>query len=233
MYFFVGWHYVKQGYGMLMLDAALKRKFYSASEKRIFLVNAYAAWIFAWSLADWRPRGSVLFGVEPYSIGVPDQLVFVLAAVAGLSFIAASAVLCRRAFLSKEAIAWNGVIAYGVSLYLWMLPSSSMISFLVIPGAHSLQYLAVVARYQLNRLKTEAGDSLWPVTRFFLKSAVLGLAGFWAIPLVLDALIPHHEQIGALAFLPAAWIFINIHHYFIDNVMWRAENPDVRQYLFH
>src|SRR5690242_6313481 len=30
---FVGWHYVKQGYGMLMVDAVLKRKFFKDPEK--------------------------------------------------------------------------------------------------------------------------------------------------------------------------------------------------------
>jgi hypothetical protein len=28
------------------------------------------------------------------------------------------------------------------------------------------------------------------------------------------------------------WIFINVHHYFLDNVMWRRENPDTGKYLF-
>ena len=30
MFFLVGWHYVKQGYGMAMLDAVLKKRFYNA-----------------------------------------------------------------------------------------------------------------------------------------------------------------------------------------------------------
>jgi hypothetical protein len=28
------------------------------------------------------------------------------------------------------------------------------------------------------------------------------------------------------------YIFINIHHYFLDNVMWRRGNPDVQQHIF-
>jgi hypothetical protein len=26
-------------------------------------------------------------------------------------------------------------------------------------------------------------------------------------------------------------LFINIHHYFIDNVLWRFRDPEVREYL--
>ena len=33
-------------------------------------------------------------------------------------------------------------------------------------------------------------------------------------------------------FLFTVWIFINVHHYFLDSVMWRRENPDTRLYLF-
>ncbi|TIP55617.1 MAG: hypothetical protein E5X68_35700, partial [Mesorhizobium sp.] len=45
MFFFVGWHYVKQGYGMLMVDAVLKRKFFDDRDKKVLLVNSYAVWI--------------------------------------------------------------------------------------------------------------------------------------------------------------------------------------------
>ena len=33
-------------------------------------------------------------------------------------------------------------------------------------------------------------------------------------------------------FLFIGWTFINIHHYFIDNVIWRRDNPEARRYLF-
>jgi hypothetical protein len=48
MTFLVGWHYVKQGYGMLMVDAVLKRNFFSAEEKKILVFNSYACWLATW-----------------------------------------------------------------------------------------------------------------------------------------------------------------------------------------
>ena len=36
----------------------------------------------------------------------------------------------------------------------------------------------------------------------------------------------------AYAFLLAAWIFINVHHYFLDSVVWRKGNPETGRYLF-
>jgi hypothetical protein len=38
--------------------------------------------------------------------------------------------------------------------------------------------------------------------------------------------------LGSTLFLFTFWIFINIHHYFLDNVMWRRGNPEVSKYLF-
>lgn len=33
-------------------------------------------------------------------------------------------------------------------------------------------------------------------------------------------------------FMIAILIFINVHHYFIDNVLWRFKNKEVRDLLF-
>ena len=37
---------------------------------------------------------------------------------------------------------------------------------------------------------------------------------------------------GATLFLFIGWTFINIHHYFIDNVIWRCDTPEARRYPF-
>jgi hypothetical protein len=55
----------------------------------------------------------------------------------------------------------------------------------------------------------------------------------WLLPKYLDA----HQIIDPVLFGPtvamfAVTVFINIHHYFIDNVIWRGTNPDMRKYLF-
>ena len=39
MGFSVGWHYVKQAYGMAMVDAALKRRYLPDSDKKVLLVT--------------------------------------------------------------------------------------------------------------------------------------------------------------------------------------------------
>lgn len=39
MAFFVGWHYVKQGYGMLIVDGVMRQQFFTPIERRVMLTK--------------------------------------------------------------------------------------------------------------------------------------------------------------------------------------------------
>lgn len=65
---------------------------------------------------------------------------------------------------------------------------------------------------------------------FVLVGLVLGILIFWGAPLLLEALVAHPHTAGWIC-LFAVWVFVNVHHYFIDNVIWRSQNPETRQYL--
>ena len=68
---------------------------------------------------------------------------------------------------------------------------------------------------------------------FVLVGIAMGFFGFWWVPLYLDSVVPYdRETFGGHMFLFMFWVFINVHHYFLDNVMWRRENPDTSRYLF-
>jgi hypothetical protein len=246
---FVGWHYVKQGYGMLMVDAALKRKFFKPPEKRVFLVNSYLVWIFAWLSINDTVSRQQLWGLEYYTFEVPAPIVigFGLASLAGA--LVSLFILVSR-WRAGAGVAWNGVLAYAVSLYLWILfVQIDPLWLLVVPALHSLQYLTVVARYELNYEKGKDDALAPPATplverifgsRYYLGMAifagtglVLGYLGFWGVPQLLDRVVPYDKAaFGGTMFLFVFWIFINVHHYFLDNVMWRRENPDTKKYLF-
>ena len=48
----------------------------------------------------------------------------------------------------------------------------------------------------------------------------------------MQLLSPAAQVLGSSLFFFIVLIFINVHHYFLDNVMWRRGNPEVAKYLF-
>ena len=249
MALFVGWHYVKQGYGMLMVDAALKRKFFKTPEKRVFLVNSYIVWIFAWLSINDTVSRQELWGLQYYTFEVPAPMVIATGLTALAGGLLSLWILLSR-WRAGAGLPLNGVLAYLVSLYLWILfVQIDPLWLLVVPALHSLQYLTVVARYELNYEKDKGGALEPPTlslverifgTRYYEGMALfaatgllLGYLGFWGLPKFLDAIVPYDRSaFGGTMFLFVFWIFINVHHYFLDNVMWRRENPDTKKYLF-
>ncbi|NIA71019.1 hypothetical protein HBA54_20680 [Pelagibius litoralis] len=252
MLFLVGWHYVKQGYGMLVVCSVLKRQFFSEAEKKVLLINAYAVWLADWMVANWAVRAHDIWGLAYYTFELPEQLVILAMAVGVGSTAAMLWMLARKWWGEGRRLPINGTIAYLTTLYAWLLLNVDPLFLLVIPACHSLQYLVVVWRYQLNadrdraeRAKTAGAPGTerafgWFATRpalrfsgFLAVGIVLGYLGFWGLPDLLSAAVAVDEAVfGPTLFLFLCWLFINIHHYCLDNVMWRRGNPDTGRYLF-
>ena len=73
---------------------------------------------------------------------------------------------------------------------------------------------------------------VWGVGGYLVVSGVFGVLGFFTIPNFLDAQFSQASHgLGVTSFAFAAYVFINIHHYFIDSVIWRGADPDLSQYL--
>lgn len=237
----VGWHYVKQGFGMAMMDAALKRNYFKPAVRQALLINAYACWAAAWTLANNSPLAKGLFGVAGIAIHVPPTLTLVVCLVAAVTTVWCGLALFRSTQewhargLSWQQCPWAGVLAYVISIYVWTVFVGLEPAFLlVVPFFHSLQYLTVVSRYKLNEAQFSSSTPS-SLKTFVVVACVLGAVGFWMIPGALDFMrtgeLPLWGEAAALA-TACAWLFINVHHYLIDNVLWRQGNPKVKQFLF-
>jgi len=238
MFFLVGWHYVKQGYGILIVDSVQKRALFSDRAKTIFRLNGYACWMVAWlALNHALAKATPYLGLVYYSFPVPTLLYDVAIAAASLSTLAALAMFADAWRHGKNGLPWNGVIAYLTTLYLWLVfVHINPLVLIVVPTFHSLQYLAVVWRYQLNEgaaRKLPAAGVWRNLAVFVIIGMVLGYLGFAGVPRLLDEVLSYDKHLfGPSLCVFVAYIFINVHHYFLDNVMWRRGNPDVQQYIF-
>jgi hypothetical protein len=249
----VGWHYVKQGYGILMVDAAKKRRFFQETEKRIFRVNGYVVWLLAWLVGNRAFSQQEMLNLHYYTFETP---VVVLVAVSGLAVATGTMTvisLMRCWWSNGGSLPYNGIFAYVASLYFWFLFMRMGIDpvwLMVVPALHSLQYLLIVWRYQIGYEKDRPGgnESLFSfvsvkfagkkyqlnLAMFILLGVIIGAVGFWVMPTLLKVVVPYDtETFGPSMFMFIFFIFINVHHFFMDNVMWRRDNPDVRKYLFN
>jgi hypothetical protein len=103
--------------------------------------------------------------------------------------------------------------------------------------AHALQYLAFPIRVEINRSSAAPAQSSGRVA---MHMAVYS-AGLLAVSYVVAQIVPatamsvvadvFGEEPGRVAPM-LILMFINIHHYFTDGVIWHISNPEVRKELF-
>jgi hypothetical protein len=113
----------------------------------------------------------------------------------------------------------------------------------MVPALHSVQYLYFVWLLKGNEAREREGPPWFEVSArvrlgILAASAVLlGWVLFHVAPAALDdILVPRHPRsseaaLGPTPYFAAIFAFVNIHHYFMDYVIWRRENPQTR-YLF-
>ncbi len=246
MAFTSGWHYAKQGYGVIAVLSAIRRIYYSEIEKRLLLLNGYVVWIYSWMALNKTLHEETFYGVKFFTVDLPPMLLTIGAVAAALTTAAVVAAFAVRILLRKQKVSWNGVVGYACALYLWLLAFHYDLIFAVfIPAFHSLQYLLFTWRYQLNKVSAEVGEAneakllklprpaLVSFAKFVGWGVVLGWIGFLGLPSLFHASFsPDPAVFGPAVFVFIFVIWINIHHYFIDNVIWRRDNEDVRKYLF-
>lgn len=249
MVFLVGWHYVKQGYGILIVESVMKRRFFNETEKTWFRYNGLAVWWFSWIYFNIAIHESDLYGLKYYTIGLPHWLAWLAGAVMAATTLTVIGLAARKALRDGGRLPWNGLSAYVTASYvslavLYVAP----VLVIPIPIYHSLQYNAVVWRYQLNKQHARHGDALafslfggavrmsraaFRVVRFVVTGMIAGAAAFYVVPYILALGVPvDRETFGGGMWLFVFLIFINVHHFFLDNVMWRKENPDIKEHLF-
>jgi hypothetical protein len=240
MFFLVGWHYVKQGFGMLNVVSARHGVRYSASERRVLLAHCFSAWAFAWahpslSAIDVEEKG-VVYRALPH----PALLEGLAGAVLVASSLALAVTLFRK-WRREGRLSLYPLTAFLVTIWLWTIFTSvDPLLVYVIPALHSVQYLYFVwllRRNQASAAEVEFGP---PVRERLLLLAVgalaLGALQFHLLPDLLDSarlLIPKHAplDLGATPWFAALFAFVNIHHYLMDAVIWRRENPET-SYLY-
>lgn len=244
MFFLVGWHYVKQGFGVLMVLSARRGAFFSAIERNVVLFHAFAGWAYAWSSpAEPGGRQFVEKGVVYTALAHPPGLELATGIAFAASTVALAVVIGRKIVVEKKVPPLAPLTGFLVTIWLWTVYSGiDPLMAYVIPGLHSIQYLYFVWLLRKNQARAEEGPPAFgrpvAVRLGILAASALGLGWvlFHGAPTFFDDLFaartnPDPDALGSMGPTPyfaAIFAFVNIHHYFMDHVIWRRENPDTR-----
>ncbi|NUN15923.1 MAG: hypothetical protein HUU55_20040, partial [Myxococcales bacterium] len=173
-------------------------------------------------------------GVPYYGFAFPNWFHPVAMTLCGIAlFGAAYAVIIRTRLHQGQWPSLNMLIA-PVAFFAWYFPGIYHAEFatMIVPFFHSLQYLAFIQKVERGRLLDKHPRSIQlRGTLLALGLAVTGFLAFEWIPNSVDVKANSIQTMNGWFFFVCTWLFINIHHYFIDNVIWRFKNPHIRRYL--
>jgi len=226
---YLAWHYTGQVWGMMASYAYLAGQKFEAREKLLvrtslrILLAWHVTWFLYTQLRD--PRA-----VRPaYLLVSAGTLVAFALGVVGLWRMRrrTGTLPPARALVAWLAIfVWYAMIARDPRAIFW------------VQIAHALQYLAFPLRVEMNR--TSAGDAGRRAGRVAAHMALYGGA-LLAVSVLVARVVPGQamgvvgsvfgEEPGRVAPI-LILMFINIHHYFTDGVIWKIGDPEVRHDLF-
>lgn len=232
MFFTVGWHYIKQTFGCMMVFGSFHNYRLSKFQRRCLLALLYAM-VTANLLAAHvgPPTIRYFYGIRLFSLGLPmafsllNQIVVLGLAVAFVYF------AIWRKWQTEGQLPPMTFVVPLVALSVWWLPIAKTPEFfLIVPFFHSLQYLPFAFKYERRRNESR---NRRPGTGTFqiLFAIALGYCAFEVVPYFLNENHSTGELKNVMFFVIAAHVFINIHHYFIDNVVWKFHQPEVQEYI--
>jgi hypothetical protein len=246
MFALVGWHYVKQGFGVLTVLSGRRGVRFAPNERRVLLAHAFAGWAYAWASPATAVSAMEEKGVVYLALAHPRTFELAAGAAFALSSVALLAMLVVKARRERRLPPAAPLVGFLASIWAWSVFSSlDPLMIYVIPALHSIQYLYFVWLLKRNEAReAEAAPHFGRPTQqkllvLALSAVGLGVLVFHAGPTLLDAahwLVPARAReplhpLGPTPWFSAVFALVNIHHYLMDTVLWRRENPATR-YLY-
>jgi hypothetical protein len=244
MFLLVGWHYVKQGFGVMVVLAARRGVRFRPRERQAILAHCFAGWAYAWASpadpgTEVEEKGVVYVTIaHAHWLERATQIVFL-----GTALLLLWTLVKKRRRDGRLPLI-TPLTALLSSIWSWSIYSSiDPLVVYVIPALHSVQYIYFVWLLRGNEAREREGppwfETSAPVRLGSLALSALGLGWvlFHGAPAALDGtLVPRRGRffdaaLGATPYFAAIYTFVNIHHFFMDSVIWRRDNPKTR-YLF-
>jgi hypothetical protein len=232
MIFTVGWHYTKQVFGCMMVYAYFDRYRFSPRQRTITKYALLSIWWLNFAQGNVAGAQSNFSQFKYYSFDLPDILVPITSLIVAAGVLLVAYDVFWKNYTERGELPSVNMVVPFLALYVWWLPITRQYEFyfLLTPFFHSLQYLAFVYKMEDTRLRGLKN----PEVRGTILAFGIVLAGWLAfefVPNEIDTALGTFNAWQMFFFFTAAMLFINIHHYFIDNVLWRFRDPEIQKYL--
>jgi len=232
MIFTVGWHYTKQVFGCMMVYAYFDRYKFSPRQRTITKYALLSIWWLNFAQGNVAGAQSNFSQFKYYSFDLPDILVPITSLIVAAGVLLVAYDVFWKNYKERGELPSVNMVVPFLALYVWWLPITRQYEFyfLLTPFFHSLQYLAFVYKMEDTRLRGLKN----PEVRGTILAFGIVLAGWLAfefVPNEIDTALGTFNAWQMFFFFTAAMLFINIHHYFIDNVLWRFKDPEIQKYL--
>jgi hypothetical protein len=222
---FLGWHYMGQSWGATACFAFLSDLRMNSRERRLIRSGFHALFIYhvAWA---YDSMGFVqgVFAEEEAGKYLMEAVmsicrlgVFVTFALGLLGF--------RELSQREEKRIPVRVWLPWVATFSWyVMVDVHPASFFLLQAFHAFQYLMFPVRVEINEY-TNPRHRWRHLFFYYIALVLVGLVAFeWSdLFSASDAMLP---------VATATMMVINLHHYFIDAVIWKIRDPKVRQSLF-
>jgi hypothetical protein len=239
MFLLVGWHYVKQGFGVMTVLSARRGVRFLPRERLAILAHCYAGWAYAWA-SPYDPgkeveEKGVVYTTNAHPLGLERAAHVVFLATA----VVLALVLLDKWRRERRLPIVTPLTALVCSVWVWSVYSSAdPLVVYAIPALHSIQYLYFVWLLKGGEAREREGPPWFErsarVRLGLLAVSALGLGWvlFHGAPSALDDfLVPRRSRLtdlGPTPYFAALYAVVNIHHFFMDYVIWRRENPRTR-----
>jgi hypothetical protein len=234
MYFTVGWHYSKQAYGCMMVYANFDGYKLSPPQRTALRWALFSVWAVHFCYLHTATEPGNFFGVSYFTLGLPGAVYpCALVACAAAFLVVVHVVFVPNYRLLGRRPSATFLIPYVAFAFWWVPPLQQReFIFYLVPFFHSLQYLTFVSKVERARLSKTSPAGWSPRAAMIVVALVaVGFLAFELVPDTVDTLARSRTTLGLPFFIAAATIFINVHHYFIDNAIWRFDQREVREYL--
>lgn len=224
---YLAWHYTGQVWGMMASYAYLGGVTFDKAERVLVRTSLRI-------LLVWHVTWFLYTQLRDPSLVRPAYLLF--SAGTGVAFVLGVVGLTRMRRRTGQFPPARALVAW-VAIFLWyamMARDPKAIFWIQI--FHALQYLAFPIRVEINRSGGGAPRRGQPA----MHMAAYGIV-IMVVSVVVSRVVPgtamgvvgriFGEEPGKAAPI-LILMFLNIHHYFTDGVIWKISNPDVRRELF-